>query len=866
MFHSKGHASTEVKRTRPAKAARSRSANGPSAERPAANALRRQRVTVRRWTAGGSVGVRWAVLALVVAMAFSAALMGAAAATSQTTTRPVDPRLERGLTKPSTGAAAGQGYPVLQNDAATTVRDQPFTIHVAQNDTDPDPGRLHVVGRPPPPTNGTATAHPDPDPDKAAIVYTPQRGFVGTDTFRYDYCPDVTGCPAATVTVTVIKPDPVLQNDAATTVRDQPVTIDVMRNDRNPDVASLQVSKPPRPGAKAEKQPDGTIRYTPEPGFVGEDSFQYDYCGAVIGVAKRAACPSATVTVTVTATPIISSVRPGSTPPGRPVEVGGNTGSCERVGTLTFHGMVDIPISVTADQSGNFTARFTVPKATFPRAYKLELSVDCNGQIQRAEGLVTVTNQAPVAADDSATTTRDHPVTIPVTKNDRDPDDPDGYQTFVVEQTPPANGRTEVRSDTTIIYTPNLGFVGRDEFRYSVCDDVVNAAEGADCGTATVTVTVTDTPIISSVQPGSTFAGMSVEVGGNTGSCNRAGTLTFHGMTGDFSVNVTADQDGNFVARVTIPKGTLPRAYKLELTVDCNGQLQRAQGELTVINLAPVAVDDAASTTQASPVEIAVTANDRNPDPDTGYPTRVVASPPTNGTTEVRSDQTIVYTPEKEFVGQDRFQYSVCDDVVNAAGGADCGTASVTVTVMDAKDCQPSPGNAPGIKVDPGKGAGGATLRITATVDRKLAACPFRLLLGGTPLPPDVRVGSDGNISAERGVPKDAKPGPNPLSLATTSDQTLAQTPFQVVSPGLSLLLKLVLGAGAFLAGALARAAIRRWRTSQLDPPPEDVRAEPHTSPVDVTVEPDHDQTRTYTVRLEPHRDVGTQTVQEMTQ
>ena len=60
---------------------------------------------------------------------------------------------------------------------------------------------------------------------------------------------------------------------------------------------------------------------------------------------------------------------------------------------------------------------------------------------------------------------------------------------------------------------------------------------------------------------------MSVEVGGNTGSCSRAGTLTFHGNTGDVSVNVTADRQGNFVARVTIPKGTFPTAYKLELTV-----------------------------------------------------------------------------------------------------------------------------------------------------------------------------------------------------------------------------------------------------------------------------------------------------------
>src|SRR6266536_451090 len=189
-------------------------------------------------------------------------------------------------------------------------------------------------------------------------------------------------------------------------------------------------------------------------------------------------------------------------------------------------------------------------------------------------------------------------------------------------------------------------------------------------------------PSISSVTPASTLPGRSVEVRGNTGSCNRAGTLTFHGMTEDVSTDVTADENGNFVARFTVPRGTFQRAYKLELTVDCNRQLQWVQSELTVINLAPVAVDDSATTTQDTPVAIAVAANDRNPDPDTGYQTVVVEhrSPP-HGTIQVRSDRTIVYTPETGFLGRDQFQYSLCDNIINAAGQADCGTATVTVTV-----------------------------------------------------------------------------------------------------------------------------------------------------------------------------------------
>ena len=147
-------------------------------------------------------------------------------------------------------------------------------------------------------------------------------------------------------------------------------------------------------------------------------------------------------------------------------------------------------------------------------------------------------------------------------------------------------------------------------------------------------------------------------------------------------MNVTGDEHGDFVAKFTVPTGTFPNAYKLELTVDCNSQLQRAEGELTVINLAPVAVDDAANTTQDTPVAIAVAANDRNPDPDTGYPTLVVehGSPP-NGTIQVQPDGIIIYTPDAGFLGQDQFQYDLCDNVINAGGTADCGIATVVVTV-----------------------------------------------------------------------------------------------------------------------------------------------------------------------------------------
>jgi hypothetical protein len=310
----------------------------------------------------------------------------------------------------------------------------------------------------------------------------------------------------------------------------------------------------------------------------------------------------------------------------------------------------------------------------------------------------------------------------------------------------------------------------------------------------TATLEVTDPPrvaSISSVTPDFLPAGRLVEVRGNTGSCNRAGRLTLHGRPNKAFANVTGDEHGEFVASLTVPTGTYPMSFKLELTVDCNGQLQRAERELTVINLAPVAADDFVVTTQDTSVAIAVTGNDRNPDPDTGYQTVVVqhGSPPRNGTIQVHPDGIIIYTPRSGFIGQDQFQYGLCDNIINAAGTADCGTATVSVTVnprtpttpgppgggspgggspggggpSPARPCAPSPSDLQQrLQVTPVKGPGGTKLQITAKVDQKLAACSLRLLLGGASLGPDISVGPDGSISAQPPVPLMPFPGAAP--------------------------------------------------------------------------------------------------------
>jgi hypothetical protein len=266
----------------------------------------------------------------------------------------------------------------------------------------------------------------------------------------------------------------------------------------------------------------------------------------------------------------------------------------------------------------------------------------------------------------------------------------------------------------------------------------------------------------------------------------------------------------------------------------------------------------------------------------------------------VQPDGIIIYTPHAGFLGQDQFQYSLCDNVINAAGTADCDVATVIVTVnpgtptttsgppssvpsssvppTTTRPCAPSAGDLRRhLHVTPVEGPGGTKLRITAKVDQNLAACPLRLLLGGTPLGPDLSVGSDGAISGDRSVPTDALVGSSVVRLATTTGQVLDQTSFEILPTLLRRWwqrdpYRLLLGVGALLAGALARAALRRIRRMLQDHDQGEhdsarrhgLRAEPHTRPSEVTVAPDTEDQPTLVVRLQPHGDAGALTLQEV--
>lgn len=138
------------------------------------------------------------------------------------------------------------------------------------------------------------------------VMYLPSPEFPGTDSFKYSVL-DEKGESSNIASVNVIGQGntlPASSDDSVTTNFQTAVTINVLGNDTDSDgtldTSSVVVSTDPSSGA-ATVLSDGQIRYTPNTGFSGSDTFQYtvqDNNGAV--------SDPATVTVTVRAQPVTS--------------------------------------------------------------------------------------------------------------------------------------------------------------------------------------------------------------------------------------------------------------------------------------------------------------------------------------------------------------------------------------------------------------------------------------------------------------------------------------------------------------------------------------------------------------------------------
>ena len=163
--------------------------------------------------------------------------------------------------------------PDAVDDLATTDMDTAIIIDVVANDSDPEGGALTVTFLSDP-TDGEVVDNGD-----GTVTYTPDTGFVGSDTFEYEISDPQGNSDTAVVTVEVGDPNdpPVAVDDIATTGIGAPVIIDVTANDSDPDGDDFSIIFLTSPAnGTVEDNGDGTVTYTPDAGFFGVDTFEYD--------------------------------------------------------------------------------------------------------------------------------------------------------------------------------------------------------------------------------------------------------------------------------------------------------------------------------------------------------------------------------------------------------------------------------------------------------------------------------------------------------------------------------------------------------------------------------------------------------------
>ncbi len=380
--------------------------------------------------------------------------------------------------------------PVAVDDSSSSVDGAATTINVIQNDSDPDgdPITAQTVSQP---GNGSVTF------SGGIAVYTPDAGYLGTDSFTYQVCDAAGLCDIGVVVIQVVtgttEPEnmaPIAQNDSGESMDGSVVNINLIINDTDPDGDILTVQSSTDPSNGTVILNGNTIQYIPDAGFQGTDAFTYEVCD------PSGACATATVSVVSSVTPTSSNQAPvaqndsGTSVGGAMVSVNILNNDSDPDGDVLSVSSITQPINgilVLLEDVVQYT-----PNIGFEGIETLLYQVcDDEGLCSSAtvsinvmENVVIIEepNQAPVAQDDSGVSDGGSTVTINMLQNDVDPD---GNPLEVVSFSQPNSGSIVV-VDGIVEYTPFEGFEGEDSFNYQICDDA-NL-----CSTGTVSIQVTN--------------------------------------------------------------------------------------------------------------------------------------------------------------------------------------------------------------------------------------------------------------------------------------------------------------------------------------------------------------------------------------
>ena len=568
-------------------------------------------------------------------------------------------------------------------------------------------------------TYGTPQAGED-NPEGALIVmnedgsYEFEASEPGVYTYLVPVCePGQSGdnCKLVPLQITVLDPlaidnAPVVNPDIATAKEGEPVKINVLANDKSGnlgtelDPKTVKVAEQPDNGTVTVNA-DGTVTYTPNAGFTGQDVFTYTVCDT----SNPVICQTAEVYVTVvgdrsapvtTASDDYGVVRADTdgtaSVSGNVLTNDGNTDSDAELRATLVTDPASLPGTLVFNADGSYT--FT-PEAGFAGPVEVVYTV-CDGQ----EPASCATATLHILVEPAGNTPVDFNVTdmnVSVSGNVGTNDQVPAGTTYGTPQsqegnpegatlTMNADGSYEFKAAEPGVYT----------YLVPVCEP---GDSGESCDLVPLKITVLDpladdnvpvlNPDIATAKEGEPvkIAVLNNDRSGNVGTdlnpeslsikdapkngtvtVNSDGTVTYtpnEGFTGTdvFTYTVCDTSDPAICALTEVFVTVLPDAMPDVTTASDDYGVVRANTEGT------------------ASVSGNVLANDGNTDPDAALTATLVTDPASlPGILVFNADGSYTFTPEAGFAGPLEVVYTVCDGQTPAS----CATATLHILVEPA--------------------------------------------------------------------------------------------------------------------------------------------------------------------------------------
>ncbi|ELA9884392.1 tandem-95 repeat protein [Vibrio parahaemolyticus] len=470
-----------------------------------------------------------------------------------------------------------------------------------------------------------------------------------------------------------------IEADSADVVEDTPTIINVLGNDTfesTDKLVSLDAENGPKNGTVIVNN-DGTVTYTPDDNYAGEDTFTYIVTSGGV---------SESTTVEVNVTPV-------------------NDAPVAKDDIATTQEDTAVTIDVLPNDSDVDGDKLSIQSATVPEAQgKVEIvdgklvftpAENFNGHAEitytvtdgqltdEAKVIVTVNpvNDAPTIKVDAVESITEDAVstdTVVATLTVRDTDTPEDQLTVSLENN--SNGYFVLVGNEVKLTQVGVDAVNNDELNLkdltisaSVSDGVNPMASDSD---SLIVTRVNDVPTVENAiadqELAEDFASYTIDL--NDAFKDSDSALNFS-VSGNSNVLVSIE---NGIATIS-PTADWNGSETLTFTAtDPSGESVSQTVNFTVTPVADI-VADKATVVEDTPTIIKVLGNDTFEGKD-----KVVSldaeNGPKNGTVIVNNDGTVTYTPDDNYVGKDTFTY-----VVTSGGVSESTTVTVNVTPVNDK-------------------------------------------------------------------------------------------------------------------------------------------------------------------------------------